>query len=57
MYTIYTVYILYVKYITYTLYITYTEICWRPPIYFRVIRLHYDQKDTLELISPLKKEE
>ena len=57
MYTIYTVYILYVKYIAFTLYITYTEICWRPPVYFRGSRLYYDQKDTLELISPLKKEE
>ena len=49
--------ILYVKNITYTIYITYTEICWRPPVYFRVSRLYYDQKETMELISPLKKEE
>ena len=50
-------YILYVKTITCTLYITYTEIRWRPPVYFRGSRLYYDQKDTLELISPLKKKE
>ena len=44
---VYTIYTL-CKNITYTLYITYTEIRWRPPLYFRASRLYYDQKYTLD---------